>query len=499
MADIKKIKIGNTEYNVKDAVSGYITGITSSDVTTALGYIPYNSSNPNGYTSNIGTVTSVNNVQPVNGNVTLSIPAAQVQADWDVTDTTSKAFIKNKPYIPSGVVVDQTYDPTSINAQSGVAINGAGFLTGINSTMVTNALGYTPYSSANPNNYTSVVESTVSGWGFTKNAGTVTSVNNVSPVDGNVTLSIPAVDQTYNSSSANAQSGVAIEGAGFIKNVALGTNCIGILGATSSASIRSISIGKNSHAEGTGAISICSPTALNLHLGAYADGAIQIGVGKNTNANTLQVGSYQLLDENGIIPDVRISKQTTLSSSSTDIQIPSAKCVYDNLLLKADTTLSNVSSIDSNSAVQTALDGKANTSLSNLDSTGQAVIDGQWVGVNHTILANPTTAPTSDLPEIDLSSYLPNDNYAYEVLLMGAVGTGTTSGNQTRIILQSSIITDSYYMVSAQTRSTSSVTAYGCCVLPIGSDKELKVMGYASNTGAISLYLRGYRRIGTNS
>ena len=28
---------------------GYITGITSSDVTTALGYTPYNSSNPNGY------------------------------------------------------------------------------------------------------------------------------------------------------------------------------------------------------------------------------------------------------------------------------------------------------------------------------------------------------------------------------------------------------------------------------------------------------------------
>lgn len=34
----------------------------------------YDASNPAGYTSNVGTVTSVNNVQPVNGNVTLSIP-----------------------------------------------------------------------------------------------------------------------------------------------------------------------------------------------------------------------------------------------------------------------------------------------------------------------------------------------------------------------------------------------------------------------------------------
>lgn len=54
--------------------AGFITGISSSDVTTALGYTPYDSSNPSGYTSNVGTVTSVNNVSPVNGNVSLTIP-----------------------------------------------------------------------------------------------------------------------------------------------------------------------------------------------------------------------------------------------------------------------------------------------------------------------------------------------------------------------------------------------------------------------------------------
>ncbi len=92
--------------------AGFISGINSSDVIGALGYTPYNSANPAGYTNNAGTVTSVNNVEPVNGNVTLSIPSA-------------------------------------------------------------------------------VTESTVSGWGFTKNTGTVTSVNNVTPVNGDVTLNIP--------------------------------------------------------------------------------------------------------------------------------------------------------------------------------------------------------------------------------------------------------------------------------------------------------------------
>lgn len=75
---------------------GYITGITSSDVTTALGYTPYDNSNPQGYTSNVGTVISVNNTSPDNnGNVTLLIPAAQVNSDWNANG--GVAEILNKP------------------------------------------------------------------------------------------------------------------------------------------------------------------------------------------------------------------------------------------------------------------------------------------------------------------------------------------------------------------------------------------------------------------
>lgn len=44
------------------------------------------------------------------------------QSDWNQSDTSAPDFIKNKPYIPEGVVVDQTYDATSTNAQSGTAV-----------------------------------------------------------------------------------------------------------------------------------------------------------------------------------------------------------------------------------------------------------------------------------------------------------------------------------------------------------------------------------------
>lgn len=69
-----------------------------------------------------------------------SIPEAQVQSDWNEADPSKVDYIKNKPNlatvatsgsyndlsdkptIPPGAVVDQHYDPTSENAQSGKAV-----------------------------------------------------------------------------------------------------------------------------------------------------------------------------------------------------------------------------------------------------------------------------------------------------------------------------------------------------------------------------------------
>ena len=54
--------------NVENKSSATIRGeITSSNVTTALGYTPYNATNPAGYTNNTGTVTSVGGTGTVSG------------------------------------------------------------------------------------------------------------------------------------------------------------------------------------------------------------------------------------------------------------------------------------------------------------------------------------------------------------------------------------------------------------------------------------------------
>ena len=298
LGDLKNVTISNPSagQNLTYDAANQVWKNTSTSATVAWGGITgtlsdqtdlqnalddkYDASNPNGYTSNVGTVTSVNNVSPVSGNVTLTIPSdtsdltngagfikSSDLTNYVTTDTTQtisgiktfsggirasgnidigdinnyiyQSFLKIL-YLADGADVSgykfgiyQWLDQLTVtartsangwlrdlwqcNANTGVTnfseiptiqgtnaakitdiptdlgdlTNNAGYIKGITSSDVTTALGYTPYSSANPNNYTSVIESTVSGWGFTKNTGTVTSVNNVSPVNGNVTLSIP--------------------------------------------------------------------------------------------------------------------------------------------------------------------------------------------------------------------------------------------------------------------------------------------------------------------
>ena len=125
--------LGYTPYDASNP-SGYITGITSGDVTTALGYTPYNSSNPSGYISSasVSSLSDVTLTSVSNGDVLIYNSTSQKWENGSVPTPT----------------VDQTYDGTSANAQSGVAIAGAGFLTSISSADVTSALGYTPLQSS---------------------------------------------------------------------------------------------------------------------------------------------------------------------------------------------------------------------------------------------------------------------------------------------------------------------------------------------------------------
>ena len=86
--------LGYTPYNSTNP-SGYITGISSGDVTTALGYTPYNSSNPSNYISGInsGMVTTALGYTPVTNARTLTINGVTQDLSADRSFTVSSANI----------------------------------------------------------------------------------------------------------------------------------------------------------------------------------------------------------------------------------------------------------------------------------------------------------------------------------------------------------------------------------------------------------------------
>jgi len=110
--------------------SDFISGITSSDVTTALGYTPYNAKNPNGYTSNVGTVTSVNNTQPdASGNVTLTIPDTSNLANKDLSNLSSTGNAKFQAPLVSGTNI-KTINNNSILGNGNLTLDGLPTQTG---------------------------------------------------------------------------------------------------------------------------------------------------------------------------------------------------------------------------------------------------------------------------------------------------------------------------------------------------------------------------------
>lgn len=114
-----------------------------------------------------------------------SIPAAQVNSDWSAASGIGEVL--NKPTTLAGYGISDAYP---------LAGNPSGFLSGITSGQVTGALGFTPYSAANPSGFVgqsgarSAVSLTTTGTGgvATYNSSTgVLNVPNYAPGTGTVT------------------------------------------------------------------------------------------------------------------------------------------------------------------------------------------------------------------------------------------------------------------------------------------------------------------------
>lgn len=126
-------------YPLSSNPAGYLTGITSSQITSALGYTPYNSTNPSGYITS-SSLTWAN----ISGKPTFATVAT------------------------SGSYSDLSGTPNLSNYY--LASNPNGYISGITSGMINSALGYNPYDgTVNPNNFvnSSSLTSTLSNYATT--------------------------------------------------------------------------------------------------------------------------------------------------------------------------------------------------------------------------------------------------------------------------------------------------------------------------------------------
>lgn len=253
--------------------AGFITGITSGDVTTALGYTPYSDANPNGYTSNVGTVTSVNSTSPDgNGNVTLSIPTVN-----NATISFTQGGV-SKGSITLNQATDQTI---ALDAGGGGGSYTAG--TGIDIT----------------NDVISVTAPTLTN--------TATGTNSLT-ILGNAITSLSASINIGVSSSVMGNKGVAI---GYNAKV---DNGVAIGGDSKADWSRGVALGNNAK--------------------STASYAIQLGYGTNSEANSFYVSTsnsnnWKMLGSDGLIPAARLPIATSVSSSSTNSETVGAKLFYD--------------------------------------------------------------------------------------------------------------------------------------------------------------------------
>ena len=134
----KQAALGFTPYNASNP-NAFISGITSTMVVSALNFTPYNASNPNGYQTSSGSVN----------------------------------YATNAGYVPWSGVQNA---PTNLNQFT----NGPGYITGISSSTIASALGFAPYNSNNPNGFITAAGSCVNS----TNANYATTAGNANKLIG---------------------------------------------------------------------------------------------------------------------------------------------------------------------------------------------------------------------------------------------------------------------------------------------------------------------------
>lgn len=203
----------NDKYDASNP-DGYITGITSSDVITALGYTPYNSTNPNGYQANkIETIKVNGTTQTITSKaVDISVPTNNNQLTNGAGYITSSAL--------SGYATE-TYVDTELASKQDTLVSGTNIKT-INSTSIlgsgnisvaTSAQGALADTALQPNDNISeltnnagyITSSALAPYALSADLATVATSGSYNDLSDKPTIPAAQVNSDWNASSGVAQ------------------------------------------------------------------------------------------------------------------------------------------------------------------------------------------------------------------------------------------------------------------------------------------------------
>jgi hypothetical protein len=619
--------------NISELINdaGYITSASLPTVNNGTLDIQVNGTSIGTFTANQSGNTTANIVVPDSatwGNISGTLSN---QTDLQTALNAKQNTISDLSTIRSGASLGATALQPNDNITE--LVNNAGYITGITSSDVTNALGYTPYNASNPDGY--ITSADLSN--YVTNSSLATTLTDYQPLlvsganiktinnnsilgSGNLTLdglpsqtgqagkflttngttaswatvSIPTVDQTYDATSANAQSGVAINGelaSNYQPKLVSGTN------------IKTIN---NTSLLGSGNIDTSEIFVAEYNRTSYYDVEDALRFGKIIICRITVSGHSMRIPltsfETGIFVFSMI--EDTIEHRCV-LRGGSHQYSWDYSLAQlSDTTLSNVSSIDSNSAVQTALDAKVDLDYSNADyqpvnksgdtMTGNLIIqtssggsqvqlrhvnftkgtnpssnmyweykaednntnpanwytnrvsnlvttmspngtvdiamvaykndpnsnasasikatitsagvasctfpnttccDGQYVNTNTTIASNVSVNGSSNLT---YTLNLPSDGRNYMVWIMVEANTGSASGDYVNVKVGSEIMSTTT-LARATTKTASSISAGSTACIVVSSSHKIYLNRASNWKGTVNLFMIGYRRIGTNA
>lgn len=152
-------------------------------------------------------------------------------------------------------------------------------------------------------------------------------------------------------------------------------------------------------------------------------------------------------------------------------------------------------------------DSSIEEQLTNKVDINSKVIDGQWVKSYIELAKNTQLPVTSEITyiEYDISSYLPIDNYKYEILVTASMATANINGSLLETWIGSLIDNSNDFawlnFGKVVTRTAAFCFDANSIIIPVNKHRKIRFIYHAREGGVCqlsTLSLQGYRRLGTN-